>query len=193
MTRIKVPLHQNDDINVLTIHNEEESDWGMHIVQGYETENVLIELRLSTLREMVDDDSIENIVSWLEANAETHLRAQAHREEEQERHRQEAYQERHRIEKSQKKTSRPGYVYLIRADNGMYKIGKAVNVDNRIHEFGVKLPMKTELIHSFKSNDYTAAEQELHRRYADLREHGEWFSLTSECVIEICAITDGAL
>lgn len=93
-----------------------------------------------------------------------------------------------KITRSSKKKLIEGYVYLLCADNGLYKIGKAKRLDSRVTDVSVKVPMRIELVHSFESNDYTWAEKELHDKYADKRDHGEWFRLTPEDVEEIKGI-----
>jgi hypothetical protein len=87
----------------------------------------------------------------------------------------------------------PGYVYLIRTENGLYKIGKAKDIKKRLQPFGVHFPMKWELVHSFHSDDYSIAEEELHWQYRDKRDVGEWFKLTSADVETITGIQDGGL
>lgn len=103
------------------------------------------------------------------------------------------------VEKEKTKYDKPkrngtsGYVYLIRAENGLYKIGKAKNVTTRLQPFSVHFPMKWELVHSFKADDYSVAEAELHVAYADKRDVGEWFKLAPEDVEYISGIQDGQL
>jgi hypothetical protein len=48
-----------------------------------------------------------------------------------------------------------GWIYLIRAENGLYKIGKAKDVEKRIYPFSVHFPMKWEMVCSFETNDYS--------------------------------------
>ena len=86
-----------------------------------------------------------------------------------------------------------GHVYLIRAENGLYKIGKAKNITARLKPFGVDFPMKWDLVYSFSSGDYSLAEEALHRRFADKRGIGEWFQLLPEDVAYIMSIQDGQL
>lgn len=83
----------------------------------------------------------------------------------------------------------PGYVYLLKSGE-YYKIGKAKNLKNRLDSLavGVKTPFDIKLIHSFKSNDYTADELSLHNKFSDKRSDGEWFVLSSEDVSWICSI-----
>jgi len=87
----------------------------------------------------------------------------------------------------------PGYVYLVRIETGLYKIGKAKNITSRLTPFGVSFPMKWELVHSFKSDNYSLAEASLHDRFSDKRDVGEWFRLLPEEVEEILSIQDGGL
>lgn len=86
-----------------------------------------------------------------------------------------------------------GSVYLIRAENGLYKIGKAKSLKNRLQPFTVHFPMKWELVTSFHANDYSAAEALLHEKYASKRDVGEWFRLSDEDVEYIKRIQDGQL
>jgi hypothetical protein len=89
-------------------------------------------------------------------------------------------------EKPRRRT--PGFVYLIRAENGLYKIGKAKDVSARMQPFSVHFPMKWELIHSVKSDDYSYTEEFLHLKFADKRDVGEWFRLTPADVAYITAL-----
>jgi len=89
------------------------------------------------------------------------------------------------------KTERiPGHVYLLLADNGLYKIGWAANVDNRILQLEPKLPYDLELIHSIKTDRPRTLERELHGKFADKRVRGEWFKLDTEDVAYIKGIED---
>jgi hypothetical protein len=94
---------------------------------------------------------------------------------------------------SVKKKSVSGYVYLILAENGLYKIGKAKNVSTRLQPFSVHFPMKWELVYTFQSDDYSKAEAQLHSKFADKRGVGEWFQLESDDVEYIKSIQDGQL
>ena len=86
-----------------------------------------------------------------------------------------------------------GHIYLVASETGHYKIGRAQKLDQRIQQFGVKIPFKTWLAHSFVSDDYKNAEKLLHEKYSAKRSHGEWFVLSDDDVKEICAIQDGQL
>ncbi|MCZ2408055.1 MAG: GIY-YIG nuclease family protein [Burkholderiales bacterium] len=71
----------------------------------------------------------------------------------------------------------PGYVYLIRSPYG-FKIGKTVNMKDRVRLFGVKLPFKISVEHCAHFDDYTQAERSLHRHFAAECLEGEWFNLS---------------
>jgi hypothetical protein len=81
-----------------------------------------------------------------------------------------------------------GYIYLLRAADGHYKIGRAVNVGPRVRQIGTDIPYKVETIHTFHAEDYCAVELELHKRFADKRANGEWFRLDAADVEYICSL-----
>jgi hypothetical protein len=78
----------------------------------------------------------------------------------------------------------PGYVYVLKSPHG-YKIGKTVNLKDRIRLFSVKLPFETSLEHYAWFPDYTAAERAFHQRFHDRRLEGEWFDLRPQDLAEI--------
>lgn len=82
-------------------------------------------------------------------------------------------------EDENKVKSHPGYVYLLKAENGYYKIGRTKSPKDRIKTFGVKLPFKVEFEHLIQTDDMEGLEAELHFTFADKRLDGEWFNLTS--------------
>lgn len=75
-----------------------------------------------------------------------------------------------------------GYVYLIEAETGQYKIGRSKNPPNRLRAIGVKMPFKVEIIHTIQTNDMYSLEINLHQRFADKRVNGEWFALSQDDV-----------
>ncbi|MEL6612221.1 MAG: GIY-YIG nuclease family protein [Bacteroidota bacterium] len=81
-----------------------------------------------------------------------------------------------------------GFVYLLSADSGLYKIGRTINLTKRVTHLAVKLPVRIELVHSIPSSDYVWAEETLHERFADKRDHGEWFALREGDVHAICSL-----
>lgn len=104
-----------------------------------------------------------------------------------------AREERAERKNSKNRNVKPGSVYLLQLENGMCKIGKAVSIEKRLIPFSVHFPMKWELLHSFKSEDYSRAEEILHKKFSDKREIGEFFRLSDEDIMYIKSITDGAL
>lgn len=183
------------DIEIeIVISNEKEGDggyWGYE--RGAGIDELTLEIGIKDFYNLSNAE-IDGLKAWLIGNAETQIRAAIHKRDELEEAR--SVQRRTRMEKEReekKKAKREGFVYLIAADNGMHKIGKTVNLTNRVNEFGIKLPMKTWLVHSFKSQNYDVAELQLHELFEDKRSHGEWFVLTDEDVQYICSIQDGQL
>lgn len=79
-----------------------------------------------------------------------------------------------------------GYVYLIHADNGLYKIGSTADPDDRMRTFKLRLPFDVEYEHLIETEDRGALERLLHRRFASKRiNKGEWFRLDDEDVAYI--------
>lgn len=73
----------------------------------------------------------------------------------------------------------------------MVKIGKAVNVEKRLRGIQTASPVVLHLVRTIESDDGNRLELELHRRFAQYRENGEWFRLEgalSEWVAERCPI-----
>lgn len=76
----------------------------------------------------------------------------------------------------------PGYVYLVKNQDGNYKIGRSLNPNKRIESMGVKLPFPIEAVCIIPSEQMSRLEQELHARFDDKRLNGEWFALADEDV-----------
>jgi len=71
----------------------------------------------------------------------------------------------------------PGFVYLLRADNGVYKIGASTTPDQRSKTLGVQLPYETILEYTIETDDMYQLESWLHHKFARKRKQGEWFEL----------------
>lgn len=182
----------------IAIKNEE--DFDRHLGMGYaivfeypvNLENMKIEMKFNTFCSMPAEEII-GIQKWLIENGtdlmEKEYRKASEREIEYERKRKIKEREEREQKKVEKKHN-PGYVYLVCAENGYHKIGRAKNIDSRIHNFGVKLPVKTWLVHSFFSENYDKAERALHEKYDKKRDHGEWFMLVEDDVEYIKGIKD---
>lgn len=63
-----------------------------------------------------------------------------------------------------------------------YKIGRSNSAGRREYEVGLKLPVRTTLIHEIATDDPAGIEAYWHKRFASRRGHGEWFDLTPEDV-----------
>jgi predicted GIY-YIG superfamily endonuclease len=82
-----------------------------------------------------------------------------------------------------RKRESAGYVYLVRAAGGEYKIGKTVNPKSRKKTFDVKLPFRVEYAHVIKTDDMHSLEKALHQQFAAKRLRGsEFFNLAQEDV-----------
>lgn len=90
-----------------------------------------------------------------------------------------------------KTKSRDGYVYLIKAETGHFKIGRTHSPNDRIATFGVKLPFDVEYLAVIPTPDMYQLEAILHNKYSDKRVKGEWFSLTPDDVIYIKSLEAG--
>lgn len=81
-------------------------------------------------------------------------------------------------------------IYFVQAARlRLVKIGLALNPVERVCELQVGSPDLLNLLGSIRCEDQRAAaayERELHRRFAEDRLHGEWFS-PSEAIMEFIA------
>lgn len=75
-----------------------------------------------------------------------------------------------------------GYVYLVRADNGLYKIGKTKTIEPRIKALTIELPYGLEVIHTIATGDMNALESRFHNIFSEKRVRGEWFRLDDDDV-----------
>jgi predicted GIY-YIG superfamily endonuclease len=80
------------------------------------------------------------------------------------------------------KSPKVGYVYLIRAESGLYKIGRTTSPQNRMKTFGIKLPFQVEYECLILTYDMVGTERALHQHFASKHMNGEWFRLTPEDV-----------
>jgi hypothetical protein len=71
------------------------------------------------------------------------------------------------------------YVYFIRAGRtNIYKIGKSNDPKTRLASLQTANPYKLKLLHTFKADNASAAEEELHHLLQTKRMEGEWFRIT---------------
>ena len=85
---------------------------------------------------------------------------------------------------------RSGFIYLVQAENGLCKIGRAKDVEARRAGIERDIPIKIIILHSFASKDYIKVERYLHNQYADRRIKYEWFNLDGTQISQIRAIGD---
>ena len=129
--------------------------------------------------QFVSDDDLEMIVQSKHADDE--IKAEARKEIDQRRNPMgRTYDDDEPLPKERKE--KPGYVYLVRADNGTYKIGRSAYPKRRIKELGVKLPWALEVIHLIKTDSMIDLEEGFHAHFEEQRLSGEWFDLTDEDV-----------
>jgi hypothetical protein len=85
-----------------------------------------------------------------------------------------------------------GWVYILKG-NQYYKIGKTINLDNRIKQISPNLPFETELICAIRSENITRTESTLHQMFKDFRVNGEWFELNDQDVGYLRDLSKGGL
>lgn len=74
-----------------------------------------------------------------------------------------------------------GFVYLIKSGRH-FKIGKANSVESRHRQLKIQLPQSAVVVHRIRTDDPYGIESYWHRRFADKRLNGEWFTLSVEDV-----------
>jgi len=80
------------------------------------------------------------------------------------------------------KRLRAGVVYVIKSESGLYKIGRACDLERRLREYRTILPVSFTLVLSIATPEASLLEMALHRQFSDKRLHGEWFELDTEDV-----------
>jgi predicted GIY-YIG superfamily endonuclease len=69
-------------------------------------------------------------------------------------------------------------VYLIRTNDGRYKIGIAKNPQQRLSQLQTGNSDPLELIETYQSENASKIENALHRHYSYSKMIGEWFDLS---------------
>jgi len=69
-------------------------------------------------------------------------------------------------------------VYLIRGNNGKYKIGIAKNPTQRIKNLQTGNSDRLTIIETYQSENASKIETTLHNHFRHVRNHGEWFDLS---------------
>lgn len=76
-----------------------------------------------------------------------------------------------------------GYVYLLAewGQNLRYKIGITRNdVEKRVKQLKTGNSNDIKVIQTYSSKNYKKIERMLHQKFCQVREEGEWFTLTDE-------------
>jgi len=69
-------------------------------------------------------------------------------------------------------------VYLIRGNDGKYKIGIAKNPSQRVKQLQTGNSDKLSIIETYRSENASKIESALHFQYSHVRNEGEWFDLS---------------
>lgn len=92
-------------------------------------------------------------------------------------------------------TDNTDYVYLIRMGRTkMYKIGKTNDPNGRLASLQTASPYKLKLLHTFKADNASAAEETLHAHFQAARLEGEWFTLAvaeQKALLSVTEYKDG--
>ena len=79
-----------------------------------------------------------------------------------------------------------GFVYLLKGENGLYKIGRSKVPDVRINTITKAIaPFDIKTVHTAFYPDCYKAESDLHKLFANKRVRGEWFELSNEDIVAI--------
>jgi len=74
-----------------------------------------------------------------------------------------------------------GFVYVLRSGKH-YKVGRTNATGRRLRELAIQLPQKPDTVHVIETDDPKGIEQYWHRRFAEKRQGGEWFTLSADDV-----------
>lgn len=72
-----------------------------------------------------------------------------------------------------------GYIYLVES-NGLFKVGKAISVEQRIRGLQTGSPYKVNLVCKFKSENYSEDERKIHKLLSEFSIRGEWFAIPAK-------------
>lgn len=81
------------------------------------------------------------------------------------------------------RTPKPGYLYLIKCAD-KYKIGMTKNVGMRLKQLDTR-PFRAELVRDVRVDDALGCERAAHKKFAQYKITGEWYSLTPSQVQEV--------
>lgn len=83
---------------------------------------------------------------------------------------------------------RSGWLYVIRATNGLYKIGRTRNDPRqRLATIKTGSPLRVSLVRAVEVEDCVGAERALHAELVGQRVRGEWFRLDRSALRAVLA------
>ncbi len=91
-------------------------------------------------------------------------------------------------EEEKKRCTKIGWIYLLRSDNGFYKIGYSKDVKARIGGLMKEFPVEIRMVHKIRTAHMRMAEKYLHINYQEYRLQGEWFRLSQKHVDRIISM-----
>lgn len=77
-----------------------------------------------------------------------------------------------------------GFIYLLKSENGKYKIGRTTQPVSRIKQIQSNTPFKIQLVHLFEVRKARKIEKEIHAIFKEFLIAGEWFELPPSAVRE---------
>lgn len=80
---------------------------------------------------------------------------------------------------------RAGFIYILLAENGLYKIGRSNNFDKRIAKIGIQVPFEIDIEYGVAVKDAVYTELLFHEKFREKRVKGEWFRLNEEDLVWI--------
>lgn len=81
--------------------------------------------------------------------------------------------------------SKVGFVYVIREEHGLIKIGMTRRFDLRFRDLQQSIPYELSVVHLFETEKYVELEMWLHCHFSDKRVRGEWFCLSKVDLAEM--------
>lgn len=84
-----------------------------------------------------------------------------------------------------------GYVYLMRNEEGLHKIGFSKDPDVRLRTVAAQEGQSVELVCQIPSLDMRALERDLHLQFNHLRVRGEWFYLSEGDTAYLLRLSEG--
>ena len=76
-------------------------------------------------------------------------------------------------------SSTEGFIYVVKHDK-FYKIGKTINIEDRLKGLQTASATPFELITSIRTKNYHVIEKQFHKVFENKHVSGEWFNLSKE-------------